>query len=70
MPGLNEPTAWHALGDQQLTELRLGKKPSGVAVVCIDQVVPFQISASRPLLERRSLMPTATHAAKYGQDTE
>src|SRR5260370_7997973 len=58
VPGLKPPTASHAVADRQLTPLKPGVKPSGLAAVRSVQAGPSHLSASVPEPERSVFMPT------------
>jgi hypothetical protein len=68
VPGLKPPTASHAVADTQLTALKPGVKPSGLAAVRSVQAVPSHLSASVPEPERSVLMPTARHTLADGHE--
>jgi len=65
------PTAWQSLADVHETpERRLSVAPTGFGVDCIDQLVPFQLSA-RPEGDTapEAELPTASQSFADGQDT-
>jgi hypothetical protein len=65
----NVPTATHAVVDAQVTPVsRLETAPLGLGVDWMDQLVPFQTSASVPRVEALfSYEPTATQLVLDGQ---
>ncbi len=64
------PTAMQAAVEGQDTPLRVAvAAPVGLGVVCIDQLDPFQLSASVPSpMEPMMELPTASHKVFEGHD--
>jgi hypothetical protein len=64
----DSPTAKHAADVEQETEVSLSSRCKDPAF-SIDQLVPFQRSASRPLAGGLLAVPTTTHAVGEAHET-